>query len=148
MQLIFPKTAIMKKTIYIHKKGFLHYKPIWISLNNGKYKLYYSNAIKLSSEQRENTIKIREVFFIHSKKIAANIDDSPISLNIQHTSLRKWLGVGMIVLPLLIMLYLMLPWRIMPTEALFYILFGYMAMVPILTFLFIRKKYFEVSIRF
>ncbi|MDD2412034.1 MAG: hypothetical protein RBS19_07710 [Bacteroidales bacterium] len=138
----------MKKTIYIHKKGILHYKPIWISLNNGKYKLYYSNAIKLSSEQRENTIKIREFFFIHSKKITANIDDLPISLNIQLASLRRWLDAGILVLPLLIILNLMLPWRIMPTEALLYILFGYIAMVPILTFLFIRKKYFEVSIRF
>lgn len=109
----------MKKTIYIHKKGILHYKPIWISLNNGKYKLYYSNSIKFLSEQRENTIKIREIFFIHSKKIAANIDDLPISLNIQLASLRRWMGVGMVILPLLIMLYFMLPWRIMPTEALF-----------------------------
>lgn len=135
----------MKNNIYINKKGLLRINPIWVSLNKGKYKLYCSNPIQLSTDQKENVIEIREVFFIHSKKIDVHIEDTSISLNIQITSLDRWLRIGIVIVSLSIMLYLMTPWRFFPTQVLFYILFGYMGVAVLLLLIFKRKNFFKVQ---
>ena len=135
----------MKNNIYIHKKGILEINPIWISINNGKYKLYFSNSIQFPTKQKENTIKLREMWFIHSKKINVPIEDTSVSLEIKITSLDRWLRIGLLVICLSTIFYLMSPWRFFPTQVLSYILFGYIGVAIILLLLFKRKDYFEVQ---
>jgi len=59
----------MENNIYIHKKGILLEKEsVWVSLNDGKYKLYGSNPIQLSTTQKENTVKLKKCFLSVQKK--------------------------------------------------------------------------------
>ena len=135
----------MENNIYINKKGILQINPIWVSINKGKYKLYISNQIQLSTKQRENTIVLRDVFFIHSKKIDVNIENTSTSFDIRITNLDRWLRIGIVIVALLVMLYIRLPYRFMPTQVLAYILFGYIGISAILLLIFKRKNYFIVK---
>ena len=137
----------MGNNIYIHKRGILLEKEsVWVSLNDGKYKLYGSNPIQFSTTQKENTVKLKEVFFICSKKIDVQIEGGSVSLNIEITKLDRWLRAGIIIVSLFCILYIVCPFRFMPTQALFYILFGYWGIAIILPFIFKRKNYFKVQI--
>lgn len=135
----------MENNIYIYKKGRLLVNPIWVSLNKGKYKLYFSNPIRLSTNQVENTIKLRDMFFIHSKKIDIQCTDTSTSFDIQITKLERCFGIGTIIVALFCLFYIMCPWRFIPTQVLFYILFGYLGVATILLFIFKRKNYFKVK---
>jgi len=135
---------LMKKTIQINKNGVLKMNPIWVSLNNEKYKLHFSNTIHLTSNQQDNTIRIRDWSFIYSKEIVLNDDDSTNLINIRINSLEKSLRLGMMMLALLIILYIMLPWRFFPTYVLYYVLWGGIALYTTLSLWFARKQYVEI----
>jgi len=135
----------MENNVYIKKMGILEINPIWVSINNGKYKLYFSNPIELSTKQKENTIKLKEMWFIHSKKIDVRIEDTSVSLEIAYTNLYRWLGIGLLVICLSTIFYLMSPWRsFLPIQVLSYILFGYLGVSILLLLIFKRKDYFKV----
>ena len=139
----------MENNIYIKRNGILEMNPVWVSLNKGKYKLYISNPILLSTNQRENTVRVRDMFFIHSKKIDFQIEDTSFYLNIrianQITKLTRWFRIGILIVALFCILYIMSPFRFLPKQALPCILFGYMGIAILIPSIFKRKKYFEVQ---
>ena len=135
----------MKNNIYINKKGILQVNPIWISINNGRYKLYFSNPIQLSTNQKDNTIKLREMLFIHSKKVDICIEDTSVSLEIKITNLDRRLRIGIIIVSLFCMFYVVSPWNFFPTQTPFYVLFGYIGISAIFLLIFKRKDYFTVQ---
>lgn len=133
----------MERKIKIHKKGRLNIYPLWVSLNNGKYNLYTSNPIELSTEQKENSIKIRDLLFIYSRKADIQIEDTSASLNVKTSNLNNWLRLGTFVVPILIILYFVQPCRFIPTQILFYILFGYLGIAILLPLIFKREGFFN-----
>jgi len=135
----------MKNIIYINKKGILYINPIWVSLNDGKYHLYFSNKIQISTTQRENTLKIRDVLFIFSKKVNVQAEEPSTILNLQITLLDSWFRIGTVFISLLCILYVMTPWTFIPVGILFYILFGYLGFYALFFLIFKRKTYFKVE---
>lgn len=131
--------------IIINKNGILKINPIWISLNNEKYKLHFSNPIQLTSNQSKNTIKIRDWSFTHSKEFILNNNDSTMSLNIRLNRLERLLRAGIAMVSFSIILYIMLPWRFFPTSVLFYIFWGSIILSLILSIMFSRNKYVETT---
>jgi len=134
----------MESDIYIHKKGILITNPIWVSLNNGRYKLYSSNPIQLSTTKKENTVKLREIFFIHSKKIDIDTDKGNV-FTMQITKLDRWLRIGGVIVALLCMFYVTTDWTFIPTNVIFFILFGAMGVGLLLVLIFHRKSFFKIQ---
>lgn len=137
----------MERKIIIHKKGLLRTNPLWISLNNGKYKLYISNPTELSTEYKENIIKIRDLLFIYSRKADVHIEGTSASLNVKTSNLNDWLRLGTFIIPLLIILYFIQPYRFIPTQIFFYILFGYLGIAILLPLIFKREGFFKIENR-
>jgi hypothetical protein len=135
----------MENIIYINKKGIVKATPVWISINNSKYKLYTSNQIQLSTNQKKNILKIRDIFFIHYKELEIEITDISITLDLHITKFDYWMRKGAIFVALLCMFYVSTDWTFIPTQMLFYILFGYLGISMILIFLFKRNNYFEIQ---
>jgi hypothetical protein len=135
----------MENNIYINKTGLLKACPVWISINHNKYKLYTSNQIQLSTTQKKNILKIKDIFFIHSKELEVEILDTSITLNLRITKLDYWLRIGLIPVSLFCMFYVMTDWTFIPVQILFYILYGYIGVCLIALFLFKRKNYFEIQ---
>jgi hypothetical protein len=135
----------MNNVIYINKKGIIKLMPVWISINNNKYKLYTSNRIQFATTQKKNILKIREIFFIHYKEIEIETVDTSVTLDLRVTKFDYWMRNGLILVSLFCMFYVSTNWTFIPTQMLFYILFGYMGVCMILILLFKRKNYFEVQ---
>ena len=132
------------KQIYLYKKGILAINPIWVALNNGKYKLYFSNPIRLQINQQENTVKMKELFFIHSKKTDIDIEKGNV-LTMQITKLDRRLRIGIIIVSLLVIAYLFTDWEFIPNIILLCALFGYMLFSVIFLLISKRKDYFEIQ---
>jgi len=135
----------MKRNICINKRGILRINPIWVSLNAGKYKLYFSDKIQISTMQVENTIKLRDMFSIFSKKVDITVDKPSAFLDVQITSFDRWLRIGTLFISLFCILYVMTPWNFFPIQTLFYILFGYLILSTILLLIFKKKDFFKVQ---
>lgn len=133
------------KKIIINKKGILNVNPIWVSLNNGNYKLHFSNPIELESNQVDNVIKVRDWSFIYSKEFVLEGNESNTVVNIRLNSFEKGLRIGVFMVAFLVILYLMMPWRFFQTNVLFYILGGSIALCLVLSLMFTRKNYVELD---
>ena len=136
----------MKNNIHINKRGILSINPIWVSLNDGKYKLYFSEKIQIPTTQRENTIKLRDMFFIFSKKVDIKAEKPSSTLNVQISSLDRWLRIGVLIVCFFSIIYLMMRWTFFPIQMLSYILFGYLGFSIILLLILKRKDYFKVQV--
>jgi hypothetical protein len=135
----------MISNIYFNKRGILRLNPLWISLNSGKYKLCFSSIIQISTTQRENTIKLRDIFFIFSKKLDIKADKPSIFLNIKITPLDQLFRIGVLIISLFCISYVIAPFTFIPIQLLFYILFGFLVSYTILLLIFKRKDYFKVE---